>query len=404
MKENIFSKLSKINNHFSIESLYLFLLLITLVVSFLSNTTFMEYIPVKFLNRINYLVIFVLILKIYGLDRYKVKNIILISGILIIAVLSWRITKIPSVMVMVVFILAAKNVNFYKIVKCYFNVNLLMILLITLYAVAGVIKNLAYLRQGIYRFSLGIDYPTDYAAYIFYLVLAYTYLNYKKLKLYHYVTFIVISIALYFITNARLDVISILLIVPIILISKRAEDKANRVSRIIASNFWSFSFILPYVFFLLTYYFNGTSKWFAKLNEWLSGRLAYGHKALELYPIKLMSQHVKEQGWGGIAGEAAYHGDQSKYFFIDSSFIRLLVIYGLLLTVFFVVVLITISLRETMKHRYLLPAIILLMTISCLIDQHLMEITFNPFLLAFLANTTSKAEIIKQGVKYGKAK
>ena len=57
-----------------------------------------------------------------------------------------------------------------------------------------------------------------------------------------------------------------------------------------------------------------------------------------------------------------------------------------------------------MQHRYLLPAIILLMTISCLIDQHLMEITFNPFLLAFLANTTSKAEIIKQGVKYGKAK
>lgn len=402
MKENIFSKLSKIVNHFDTESLYLLLLLITLVVSFLSNTTFMEYIPVKFLNRINYLVLFLLIVKIYVLDKYKVKSIILITGILTIAVLSWRITKIPSVMIMVVFILAARNVNFDKIIKCYFNVNFLMILLISLYAVAGVIKNLAYSRQGIYRFSLGIDYPTDYAAYIFYLLLAYTYLNYKRLKMAHYIVFIAISISLYFITNARLDVISILLIIPVVLISKRAENKANRISRIVASNYWSLSVILPYVYFLFTYYFNEASKWFVKLNTLLSGRLAYGHKALEIYPIKLISQHVKEQGWGGIAGAAVFHGDQSKYFFIDSSYIRLLVIYGLVLTAFFVIVSVTISLRETIKHSYLLPSIILLMTVSCLIDQHLMEITFNPFLLAFLANTTSETKIIKQGVKHGK--
>ena len=197
--------------------------------------------------------------------------------------------------------------------------------------------------------------------------------------------------------------ISILLIIPVVLISKRAENKANRISRIVASNYWSLSVILPYVYFLFTYYFNEASKWFVKLNTLLSGRLAYGHKALEIYPIKLISQHVKEQGWGGIAGAAVFHGDQSKYFFIDSSYIRLLVIYGLVLTAFFVIVSVTISLRETIKHSYLLPSIILLMTVSCLIDQHLMEITFNPFLLAFLANTTSKTKIIKQGVKHGKA-
>ncbi|HJF47533.1 MAG TPA: polymerase [Limosilactobacillus oris] len=336
------------------------------------------------------------------MDKYKVKSIILITGILTIAVFSWRITKVPSVMVMVVFILAARNVNFDKIIKCYFNVNFLMILLISLYAVAGVIKNLAYSRQGIYRFSLGVDYPTDYAAYIFYLLLAYTYLNYRRLKTAHYIVFIAISISLYFITNARLDVISILLIIPVVLISKRAENKANRISRIVASNYWSLSVILPYVYFLFTYYFNEASKWFVKLNTLLSGRLAYGHKALEIYPIKLISQHVKEQGWGGIAGAAVFHGDQSKYFFIDSSYIRLLVIYGLVLTAFFVIVSVTISLRETIKHSYLLPSIILLMTVSCLIDQHLMEITFNPFLLAFLANTTSETKIIKQGVKHGK--
>ena len=110
---------------------------------------------------------------------------------------------------------------------------------------------------------------------------------------------------------------------------------------------------------------------------------------MQKYPLRLISQRVKEQGWGGIAGLNAFQQNQSNYFFIDSSFIRLLVIYGLILTCFFMVALLKISLKGTINHKYVMPAIILLITISCLIDQHLMEITFNPFLLAFLATTNT---------------
>ncbi|MGK4126857.1 polymerase [Limosilactobacillus vaginalis] len=397
MKDTVYNNILSKKTHY-IESMYLFLLLTTLVVSFISNTTFMEYIPIKFFNRINYIVLFFLVVKIYLFDKYNLIELMGITTVIIVSVISWRVTNITSVMIMVIFILAAKNVHFQKVIRCYFDVNFLMLLLVTSYALVGIIRNLTYLRQGMYRFSLGIDYPTDYAAYIFYLILAYVYLNYKKISFFHYIIFFIIGVALYFITNARLDVITILLVIPIIIIAKRAERAKDKVSRMIVANFWGLTIILPYVYFLFTYYFSWSSKAFMKLNTLLSGRLAYGYIAMQKYPLRLISQRVKEQGWGGIAGLNAFQKSQSNYFFIDSSFIRLLVIYGLILTCFFMVALLKISLKGTINHKYVMPAIILLITISCLIDQHLMEITFNPFLLAFLATTnTVKKSIANNG-------
>ena len=45
-----------------------------------------------------------------------------------------------------------------------------------------------------------------------------------------------------------------------------------------------------------------------------------------------------------------------------------------------------ISVRATLNHSYLLPAIVLLVTISSLIDTHMLEINYNPFLIALFAN------------------
>ena len=81
-----------------------------------------------------------------------------------------------------------------------------------------------------------------------------------------------------------------------------------------------------------------------------------------------------------------FKDNQARYFFIDSSFIRLLVVYGVVLSIIVIGIMVIISVRAELRQSYLLPAIILLITLSSLIDQHLLEISFNPFLLAFLAN------------------
>ena len=392
MISNIHNKLKSIENvSLKGEEIFLFMFVITLISSFLVNTTFAQFIPVKVFNRINYFTMFVLALKIYILDHYDWERIFVITAILLLVIYSWRKTTYINVMVMVTYMLAAKDVDFNKVIKYYFATNLILIVGITLYSLMGIIKNLSYSRNGIIRFALGIDYPTDYAAYVFYLILAFSYLNYRKLNLKSYFLYAIIAIILNIVTNARLDFILILLTIPVFVIARSAEN-GNIYSRYFASSYWSQILILPYVYFLLTYYYSPNNHLFLKLNNLLSGRLWYGHEALVKYPIKLLSQNVYEHGWGGVQGLKLFKQAQEKYFFIDSSFIRLLIIYGIIITFLIITIMLLISLKETINHSYLMPAIILLISVSSLIDQHMLEITYNPFfiILYTIINRNSK--------------
>lgn len=369
------------------EKLFFFAYTISLFCSFIINTTFMQYIPVRYLNWLNYLMILILILKVVVFDHLMPKQLLLSGLLLMLAIYSWRKTNLTLLMVMVAYILAAKGISFLKIVKRYFDINFVMIVGVSLYSLLGIIRNLGFERDGFIRHSMGVDYPTDFAAYVLYLTVAYLFLNYSRLNYFHYIGVIVLAVCLNLITNARLDVYMLLISLIVIWIAKRADDPQNLIARTTVSAFWSLSIILPYGYFLLTEFFDPQNKIFTQLNRILSGRLLYGHLALDRYGLTIFGQRVIEHGWGGVEGLEQFRNARFKYFFIDSTFIRLFVIYGAVLGIFIISVLVIISVRETLKHNYVFPAIILIITISSLIDQHLLEITFNPFLLALLANT-----------------
>ena len=79
MISNIHNKLKSIENvSLKGEEIFLFMFVITLISSFLVNTTFAQFIPVKVFNRINYFTMFVLALKIYILDHYDWERIFVI--------------------------------------------------------------------------------------------------------------------------------------------------------------------------------------------------------------------------------------------------------------------------------------------------------------------------------------
>lgn len=375
------------------EKIFLFCFSVTLIASFLANTTFTQYIVIKDFNRINYLMMFVLALKIYILDDFNWKQLFAVSGLLLLGIYSWRVTKINSVMILLTYILAAKNVNFNRIVRRYFKVNFILIALTSLYSVMGIIRNLSYSRGGVERYAMGIIYPTDYASYIFYLILAFCFLHYKKLGKFHYLSFIFIAVVLYLITNARLDFVLILLIVPVVMIAKKGESENFGLSKILASNYWSSIIILPYCYILLNIYFKPSVSIYHYLDKLLSGRLTYGSIAMHRYSIHLFGQKIVEHGWGGIKGSEMLKNNPAKYFFIDSSFVRLLMIYGAVLFVLLIAVMMIISLRGELRENYLMPAILLMITLSSLIDQHLLELSFNPFLLALLANKVYQSSI-----------
>ena len=72
------------------QQLYLGTFVFYLFFSFLRNTTFNPYIGSKPFNLASYICVLLLVLKIYVYDKYKLKEYLLITFFLVIAVCSWR--------------------------------------------------------------------------------------------------------------------------------------------------------------------------------------------------------------------------------------------------------------------------------------------------------------------------
>lgn len=365
------------------EQLFFIAFTLSLVASFIVNTTFMVYLRINMVNWVNYAALTLLVIKIYIFDQFRWPEYIAITLVLGLAFLSWKNTQINSVMIMTGFICGARGINFEKIVRHYFNVNLTLLLLTALYSLLGIISNLVFFRGDIYRYSLGIDYSTDLSAYVFYLCLAYCYLNYRKMNWQKWLALVGIDIVMYLITNTRVDAFLILMIIPVMLITSSPIN--SKIKKFIVSSFWYLNIILPYAFVLLTYYFTFNRPWMVKLNRVLSGRLTYGEEGFARYGVTLFGRKIIEHGWGGAKGLHMMRNNPFGYFYIDSSFVRLMIVNGLIIGVIAFVVLIWISIRETVRHNYMLPAIMFLVVLSSLIDQHLLEITYDPFLLSLLA-------------------
>lgn len=370
------------------EDLYLFAFGVVLFVSFLMNTTFMSYLSVRYLNYITYLMMGILIVKIIIFDRYSWSKILMLFFLLGLAIISWRRSKLAPLMIMMTFIISAGNVDFSKITKHYLFINGTLLSFVIIYSLIGIIKNLAYYRNNTPRFSLGIDYPTDLAAYIFYFFLVWLYQHYKNIQPLHYIAIICIDMLTFLVTNARLDALMILMSIILILICKRA-DKGSTLSRSLIKTYWGWCIILPYIYFLLNYFYKQSNSTFRFLDNFLSGRLMLGKRGLDEYGVTYFGQHIVEHGWGGSSGASMFQKQPWSYFFIDSSYMRFLLIYGLIVGLFLVGIIVFMSLRSTMRHDYLLPTILLAITVSSLVDQHLVEITFNPFLVAFLAKNVN---------------
>lgn len=375
------------------EILYFFAFVLYFFFSFIRNTTFNPYIGARPFNLVSYMVVGLLVIKIYIFDRQQLKSVFLTTIGLGIAVVSWRMSGSNLIIVMMAFILGARNISFKKIIKWYFWLGTVMLFMVMFFSLTGVIQNMVFVAKGrVPRYALGIIYPTDFAAHVLYLVLAHSYLNYESLNVKYYITYFIVASITMLVTNARLSFICLLLTIPVLWIAKHAELEHRPVAKLVASLYWTSTPLLAVITFFATYLFDNTNHIFYMIDHLLSGRLSYGNMSLWRYPITFWGQKVIEHGHGGSAGMKVFNQHDAGYFYIDSSYMRLIMIYGLVVAVIMVGIFMAISIRETSAKRYVIPAILFIVSISCMVEQHLLELTYNPFLLALFAEVgTNKA-------------
>lgn len=332
-----------------------------------------------------------LLLKVLIFDSFRYRDIILI--IIALALTFFIAYKIKNIRFFTdsIVIVSCIGIDFKKIIKTYFIVSISFMVAITISSQVGIVTDLVYSNstRGL-RHSLGLLYPTVYSARIFFLGLAYLYLRAGKLKIYEVVSLLGIAYLLIVFTDGRLD--SYLLIASILVFYLYPKLNIHFVKFISL-----IGCVAPLIGAALSYFsasiYDSMNPFHVTLNRLFSTRLSLGNLALSLYQSKPFGQVIFEQGNGGLAG---YNNLVNQYFFIDSSYLSILLKNGWIFfagLLFLMVYRLAILYKE--KKYYLILAWSLV-CINSMVATFLFSLEVNVFIIFLFSNLKNEKIFVNQ--------
>jgi hypothetical protein len=382
--ENLIKK--QFDYHITGSTLYEIAFIYYFTLGFLQTSTFTEYFPNNTFHYLSFVSLGLILFKLFFLDEQKIKTFIFNLAILFLLVITWRTSQNFDLLPMGFFIIGARNVNFSKLIKLYFVVGTVILAFIMFSSSLGLIKDLIYYRgtTSIVRESFGIVYPTDFAAHVLFIVLAFVYTYFDSLSYKSYFLFVLIAFFLIKFCDARLNALAILLIIPVVWIGRRAK-RGKIVSKCVASFYWMVPIVTAYVTILFVIFFNDKNKFMHEANLLTSGRLVLGNKAYEGYGFSLFGKQVIEHGWGGLHGFSMLKNNPEKYFYIDSSYLRIIIMYGIIIFTLIMITMTVISWRSVHYGQFVLASIMVIVSLSAIVEQRLIDMSYDPFLISLFS-------------------
>ena len=328
-------------------------------------------------------------------------------GVLALSFLAiYKITRDINLPIMAYLVIGAYGVSFRKIISVYTAIGIPLLLFCIVASQTGLAPDLVYDMTGSgrgLRHSFGIIFPTDFAAHVTYLVLGWGWLRGRKLTWAELGAFAFCTWAVYHFCNARAGTVSLLAFTVLCVCTKLVEQfvrwdslrpalqkglsVAGKAIQMLSGHA---ILLLSLVMLVLTRGYSD-SAFMQKMNHLFSNRLSLGRMALEQYDVPLLGQEVIMQGAG--YSETSPLG---YYFYIDCSYIKMLVCYGLVVSIFIWMAYTLLGHRAVKAHDIYLIWVIGVIGLHCTMEHHLMEIAYNPFLLAAFAEWRSKETTTNQ--------
>ncbi len=281
--------------------------------------------------------------------------------------------------VMCVLIVGMTGRSFKVLLAIAFSIGSAMMAVTFAASQMGIITDLVYRGN---RHSFGIVYCTDCAAHILFLMIIYVFLRLESLNVVEYVALILV-LSIMMMTKAKSDIVCGFMLLGGILVYRLTRRWHNTKPVRILASIMSFSYLFFAAgSFLATMWFDRNNKEiYRKVKYTLVRRMEMSQEVLQEHPFSLFGSQIEEHGYGGRTENLP---GWDKYFFIDCSYIRLFVIGGFLLFAMILLVMTYAELRSFAYRQYGFLFLLVLVSIACLIEHHLMEYYYNVFpLMAF---------------------
>lgn len=350
--------------------------------------------------------------------------------------LSWHSYSYAFIYELAVLIFLAHGMEFRKILTVHLAVSLAVTLVTVILALSGRIENLTYYQESHNyraRMAFGFLYPTDFCAHLFFMTLSYVWLRLRRIRWGEIIAIAALGIFTWVCCDARTTTLLFALLVLRLGIMKlrahkassvksadhaacgslttqtaqRSAERRARITRKSAEHLagtaqksaerrtgtavfscfrewidWLVVLSAPIfaaMMILMSRFYSESSGFLRFVNRALNKRLYYGHIGFERYNVRLWAQNVEMHGAGGAVKRT------TEYFFLDSSYVNILLRLGLVVLAAMLMILVITANRERKTGDHLKLFLLFLIIAACVIEHHLIEIQANPFLLLVLA-------------------
>ena len=313
-------------------------------------------------------------------DMKKILFVFLIIGSFVIA---RRYSGADALLETRLLIAGANDIDYRKILKVYLIVEIPMIICTMIVGYTGVITDLVYHRGEQVRMSFGFVYPTDFAAGIIFMVTAWGVLRQVRCTWIE-IGLMIISVVLFekYCDVRNSEIVMMILIICVVYLKIRNKLAAKKGKEYTPSLLLKIlCLVAPYglagFMILVSRFYRPDIEWMAKLNTLFSTRLSLGKEVFDRYDIQIWGQDIPMRGNGGSTEVVA------DYFFIDSSYVNILMRLGLVAFIL-VMLIISIIMIKSLNHPYMLMAMAIV-CIHSVMEHHMFEVYYDVFLMLPLA-------------------
>lgn len=386
------------NNRFISEKIYLFTLFIWVVVASLVTTTYFVRLD-GFLSLYRLLLYFTIIMllikelmnfpKTLYYFRFHWQQLLIVTAFFIamFIVAKNRDGLLDINVLLLVF--SARDIDFRKLLGT-FSVATFLVLCLTIYASQkGMIANMFMNADGGYRFSLGFNYVSFASQRLFFALCTYLMFRGKRISYLELLALLLATIYMYQQTSTSSPFYLSILILTYALLSIKIFKKG-----FVIENFWmktiaKYGFVLALII-TLYFCFYSSGNLFHLVDQFTHNRLRLSVEGFRNFGVSWLGQHV-------IFTTTDIFGNfTSNYNFIDSSFVQLLVIDGLIVSAFMLFALTKVMRYFVSIQKDIVLACLGIMIIHGMFDPQMLVLRYSPLILfisrLFILNDGAKIE------------
>lgn len=369
--------------HINGDSLFCFCFIIYYLLNMLKSTMVYDKIKNPYFDFIPYILITVIYIKLLVFDtdnKRKFLKVMLPAGIIgILVSLASQYGHNSQLLNTYVMLIGAYNVKFRKVALVSVIIGSITMVSVTLMSLFGIIPDLVYgTVNGAARHAFGVGYPTDYAAHWFFILLTYFWYRKGKLRWFENVVFLGIAAFLMYFCKAKLDsgCIVITVIMGILYNNKYGMKIYHKLRHVLKYSVLAAAALSIFVTVIYT-----PDNWF--LNSFplsIVLRMQLGNMMLFRHGFTFFGQVVTDHGYGGSLTPP------KEYNFIDVSYMRILIKSGLFVLLLLIIAFTLFLIKRIKQKDYVTGIVFFLIAINCMVAHHMIDISYNVFLLIILAN------------------